>query len=242
MKKLAIHIERQLTRRLVDWLVAADPATAGFDAPALRPTLEALLQPGDVILVAGRTRFSRLVRRLTRSSWSHVAIYVGSGHDDDPSRTVIEADVEAGVRMISIADLADCRIQVVRASRLPPTARQALTGHLLDQVGHHYDLAHVIQLARLLLFTPLPVLRWLGPRTVRRADPSRAICSTLVAHALFSAGVAIGTSPLLTPLLAPRPSTAGGSMPIDAAAALDYLVPGDFARLPGFEPVFDSQA
>ena len=227
---------RILTRLVVDWLVSP-VSTIEEEAPAQRADLEARLEPGDVILVAGRTRFSRLVCRMTQSSWSHVAIYVGRGHDAGATCTVVEADIEAGVRLITLAELADCRIQVVRASRLPATARDGLARHLLDQVGRPYDLAHVFLLARLLIVAPLPASRWLMPRQVHRADPSRAICSTLVAHALFAAGVTIGASPLL----APRLQAAGKPEATDAAAVLDYLVPGDFARLPDFEPVFDSR-
>ena len=39
--------------------------------------LSALLRPGDVLLTEGNTRAAALVRRLTRSPWAHVSIYVG---------------------------------------------------------------------------------------------------------------------------------------------------------------------
>lgn len=227
-------VRQAFYKGLVNFLVAP---VAGSPVTQGRQGLEALLQPGDVILVAGKTRFASLVCRLTQSSWSHVAIYVGPGHDPDPVRCIIEADIEAGVRMITLAELADHDIQVVRASSLPESSRQELIDYLLARVGRRYDLNHVVELARLMLFAPSPLGRWLSPKTMRRADPTRAICSTLVAHALFTAGVSFGASPIV----AARLQHAVMSPQADLSAALDYLVPGDFERLPEFVSVFNSR-
>jgi hypothetical protein len=227
-------IRQAMRRGLVSYLVA--PVSAALVLQA-RHDLPSLLQPGDVILVAGKSRFASIVCRLTRSSWSHVAIYVGPGHHPDPLHCIVEADVEAGVRLITLDRLANHDIQVVRASRLPETKRQELIDYLLARVGLRYDLHHVFDLARLILFAPSPLGRWLSPRTVRRADPTRAVCSTLVAHALFTAGVSVGASPFV----AARLQHAAGEMQVDLQAALDYLVPGDFERLPEFELIFNSR-
>jgi len=227
-------IRQALYRELVSYLVAPLPSAR---VRRVRHDLKSLLQPGDVILVAGKSRFSSLICRLTRSSWSHVAIYVGPGHHPDAAYCVVEADVEEGVRMVTLERLADLDIQVVRASRLPDAARRELIDYLLARVGMPYDLNHIVELARLLLFAPSALGRWLSPRVVRSADPARAVCSTLVAHALFTAGVSIGPSPEPTVRL----HHAAGEATSDREAALDYLVPGDFERLQGFVPVFDSR-
>ncbi|MBA3478086.1 MAG: hypothetical protein H0T52_06770 [Lautropia sp.] len=233
------YIRRAFYKGLVNYLVAPVCAAPAEAAPVRRPRhdLRSLLQPGDVILVAGNTRFSSLVCRLTQSEWSHVAIYVGPGHHPEASHCIVEADVEAGVRMITLEGLADHDIQVVRASRLPETSRQELIDYLLARVGLSYDLNHVIALARLVLFAPSPLGRWLSPRRMRRADPTRAVCSTLVAHALFTAGVSVGAAPLV----AARLQHAAKEPQADLRAALDYLVPGDFEQLPEFVSVFNSR-
>jgi hypothetical protein len=48
--------------------------------------LSGLLCAGDVLLTEGNTRAEALVRRVTRSPWSHVSIYVGplEAGDDPP--------------------------------------------------------------------------------------------------------------------------------------------------------------
>ena len=35
------------------------------------------IQTGDVLLVEGRSELSRIIQLLTKSSWSHAALYVG---------------------------------------------------------------------------------------------------------------------------------------------------------------------
>jgi cell wall-associated NlpC family hydrolase len=229
------YIRQAFYRGLVNYLVA--PVSV---APVQQPRsdLQSLLQAGDVILVAGKTRFASLVCRLTQSTWSHVAIYVGPGHHADPAHCIVEADVEAGVRMITLDHLADHDIQVVRASRLPETSRQELIDYLLARVGRPYDLNHVIALARLMLLAPSTLGRWLAPRMMRPADPTRAVCSTLVAHALFTAGVSLGASPVVAARLRHVVRKVQAD---DLKAALDYLVPGDFERLPEFVSVFNSR-
>jgi hypothetical protein len=229
-----IHFIREaFYRRVVGFLVAP---VSGASVRRTRGDLESLLQPGDVILVAGKTRYAALVGRMTHSPWSHVAIYVGSGHHPDAAYCVVEADVEAGVRMITLDDLAGYDIQVVRASRLPESSRKALIDYLVARVGLGYDLDHAVALA-LVLFAPWPLTRWLGPRILRRADPTRALCSTLVGHALSTAGIPVGAGSIVSARL----RCAAKEMQADLRSAMDYLVPSDFEHLPEFDLVFNSR-
>ena len=60
-----------------------------------------LLEPGDVLLVEGNSRFSGAIKYLTQSIWSHAALYVGpiqgaNTRDDEP-HVLIEAEVAEGV-------------------------------------------------------------------------------------------------------------------------------------------------
>src|SRR6516165_2921713 len=71
-------------RRLLDWLNGwltdylsrpirdFEPAAA-YSMDQLR----ALLQPGDVLLIEGNLRISSVIKYITQSTWSHVALYVG---------------------------------------------------------------------------------------------------------------------------------------------------------------------
>ena len=52
-----------------------------------------ILLRGDVLLTAGNSRAAGFIQRLTRSSWSHVSMYVGHLEDGHDPRCIIEADI-----------------------------------------------------------------------------------------------------------------------------------------------------
>jgi Permuted papain-like amidase enzyme, YaeF/YiiX, C92 family len=142
-----------------------------------RQALAAVLRFGDVLLCAGNTRCAELVKRLTRSTWSHVSMYVGPLEDGPDPLCIVEADIADGVRAIRLSDLEARRISVLRPVRLDDTERAWLAESVLRNIGSEYDLAHAWLLARSLLvrrwwrgcarFTP----RWGG---AQRASSARA--------------------------------------------------------------------
>ena len=114
---------------------------------------------------------------------------------------------------------------VIRPSGLDRAGRENLVSYLLGRLGSGYDLDHILGLTWML------VARRLGARhdesgKLRPADPARAICSTLVAHALEAAGL---------PVSIDEPIATGKTL------SLDHLVPGDFERCAGMTTVFDSR-
>ncbi|MGB7184453.1 MAG: YiiX/YebB-like N1pC/P60 family cysteine hydrolase [Burkholderiaceae bacterium] len=160
--------------------------------PLARPdhidAVRKILQPGDVLLVEGRSRFSIGIKYLTQSTWSHSAIYVGNcgGPVDDPN-CLVEADVIKGVVVLPLSKYSEHNVRICRAIGLDPGDAQAVIDHVKARIGHQYDLKNVIDLARWLFPTP-PI-----PRRFRRSlmsmgsgDPTRAICSTLIAQAYQS--------------------------------------------------------
>src|SRR5262245_56607625 len=90
----------------------AEPVTrpaATDDVLALSP----LLRPGDVILTEGNTRAAALVRRVTRSLWAHVSIYVAPLEAGDDPRCIVEADITAGVRAVPFSQFKGQRARIV---------------------------------------------------------------------------------------------------------------------------------
>lgn len=133
---------------------------------------------------------STAIKYLTQSTWSHAALYVGA--DDEELRTgcthrFIEADLLEGVRAVGIEVFASMPTRICRPVGLSEQERRAVTSFAIARVGHQYDLKNVIDLARYLLPTP-PVPTWLRRRMIAfgSADPTRAICSTLIAQAFQS--------------------------------------------------------
>src|ERR1700741_5329981 len=87
-------------------------ATATDDVLAL----SARLRPGDVVLTEGNSRAAALVRRVTRSPWAHVSIYVGPLEADDDPRCIVEAHISDGVRAVPLSEFKGQRARIVRPS------------------------------------------------------------------------------------------------------------------------------
>jgi uncharacterized protein YycO len=149
-------------------------------------SLSGLLRPGDVLLTEGNTRAAALVRRVTRSPWAHVSVYVGPLQAGDDPRCIVEADISAGVRAVPLSEFKGQRARIVRPLGLNEADRQRLADWLVGHIGDPYDLAHALALGRWFLKLP-------GPRTMVQ-DAKRFICSSLLVQAFLFIGHPIAES------------------------------------------------
>ena len=149
------------------------------------------LRPADVLLVEGNKRYSVAIKYLTQSTWSHAALYVGDALGPAPGggepNVLIEADLTHGVIAVPLSTYRTFNTRICRPVGLTEADRARVIAFMVDRIGLKYDLKHVFDLLRYLLPTP-PV-----PTTVRRrmlalgsGDPTRAICSSLIAQAFQS--------------------------------------------------------
>jgi len=163
------------------------------------------LRPGDVLLVEGNLRISTAIKYLTQSTWSHAALYVGDavgGAPGDPdSPLLVEADLMRGVEAVPLGKYADFHTRVCRPAGLDPEDRRRVIEAVVSRIGQAYDLKNVVDLARYLMPTPPVPTRW-RRRLIRlgSGEPTKAICSTLIAQAFQSVRY-----PIL-PIVTRRPS------------------------------------
>ncbi|HVT32906.1 MAG TPA: YiiX/YebB-like N1pC/P60 family cysteine hydrolase [Rhodanobacteraceae bacterium] len=152
--------------------------------------LAATLQKGDVLLIEGTSRLAGAIRYVTQSTWSHAALFVGDalGASTDGDRNLlIEADINEGVRVMPLSYYATWHTRICRPVGLTRAEIDALIRYAADRIGNQYDMRNVFDLARYLIRTP-PV----PDRYKRRllalgsGDPTRAICSSLIAAAFAS--------------------------------------------------------
>jgi len=154
-------------------------------------TLAATLQAGDVLLVEGNQRISVAIKYLTQSTWSHAALYVGNpekaADGNERQHLLIEADLINGVVSVPLSKYSGLNTRICRPQGLKPQEQHSLVQFALTRLGQAYDLKNVFDLLRYLLPEP-PV-----PQRFRRrllalgsGDPTRAICSTLIAQAFQS--------------------------------------------------------
>ena len=150
--------------------------------------LAAALRPADVLLVEGNSRFSTAIKYLTQSTWSHAALYVGpdpSMHSVDPDEpTLLEADIVEGVILVPVSKYANDRTRICRPLGLTARDHGRVLASARARLGHAYDLKNVVDLARYLIRTPPVPTSWRRRMlALGSGDPTRAICSGLIAEA-----------------------------------------------------------
>lgn len=168
--------------------LGAPGRTASIGFPTDMVLLAACVRPGDVILMEGNSRVSTAIKYLTQSTWSHAALYVGPiAGGGDGVLDVVEADINAGVRAVPLAAFTGLHCRICRPASLRADEAQAVCQFTLQRLGHHYDLKNIVDLARYLLPTPPVPTRWRRHLlALGSGDPTRAICSTLIAQAFAS--------------------------------------------------------
>ncbi len=172
--------------RLARFLTA--PTHVHSSGPVTRPArLLECLRPADVLLVEGSSRVSAAIKYLTQSTWSHAALYVGNHLSEgggDRDHCFIEVDLVDGVRSVGIAEFENVQTRICRPTGLDDAERREVTSYVIERLGNRYDLRNIVDLARYLLPTP-PVPQRLRRRMIAMGsgDPTRAICSTLIAQA-----------------------------------------------------------
>ena len=156
--------------------------------------LARVLRKGDVVLVEGDRRISRAIKYLTTSNWSHAALFVddefeatqpaASRRGGDDARVLVEADVEEGVRVVPLSTYAGLNVRICRPVGLTEEDQTRVVRSCLGRLGDPYDVGNIVDLARYLFpYPPVPqrVRRYM--LSIGAGDPTRAICSTLIARA-----------------------------------------------------------
>jgi hypothetical protein len=184
-----------LGNRLARYL--SEPTRQGTQVATTTPAkLAAALRPGDFLLVEGNTRISIAIKYLTQSTWSHAMLYIGDAlgapQPGEEPKVLIEADVVDGVRAVPLGMYAKMHTRICRPIGLSPEDLRKVIGYVVSRIGHRYDMKNVLDLARFLFPTPPVPVRW-RRRMIAfgSGDPTRAICSTLIAQAFQSVGYPI---------------------------------------------------
>lgn len=176
---------RAIARFLERPIVGYEPATTpDFDV------LRAVLKPADVILVEGNIRVSSVIKYLTQSTWSHSAIYVGDclgrREPDGEPHVLIEAEMSDGVISAPLSKYRNTHIRICRPVALTSEDQGKVVAFLKARIGVAYDIKNVLDLLRYLIPLPIPARFRRRMLALGSGDPSRAICSTLIAEAFQS--------------------------------------------------------
>ncbi|MGL4489615.1 MAG: lipo-like protein [Rhizobiaceae bacterium] len=182
LDKIGAFIARRVTRE-----------SSGYKpfTPSDPDTLMRTLQPGDVLLIEGNQHLSNAIKYLTQSTWSHAAIFVGDAlpvsSDGTPRPQLIEVLLGDGCIAAPIAKYETFNTRICRPVGLSDEDRKRLVQFCIDRLHTKYDMRNVFDLARYLLATPPVPVAWRRRMiALGSGEPTRAICSTLIAEAFQS--------------------------------------------------------
>lgn len=185
------RIGRFLARRL-------DSPSSGYEpyTPSDPETLARILQPGDILLVEGDQKIAAAIKYLTQSTWSHAAFFAGDMlalSEEDKSLPalerpqLIEVNLGEGCVAAPLAKYRTYNTRICRPVGLTPADRERLVAFMVARLGTRYDMKHIFDLLRYFLPTPpVPVRFRRRMIAFGSGDPTRAICSTLIAQAFQS--------------------------------------------------------
>ena len=193
-----------MTMTLLDWIgerIARQlqKPTSGYEPyAAARPELVAkIIRPADVLLVEGAySKINSAIRYLTQSTWSHAALYAGPdaglGERDGEPLVLIEAELGRGVIASPLSKYSNYNTRICRPVALTAEDNASMIRFAARHIGDGYDLKNIIDLMRYFLPQPPVPVRWRRRMiALGSGEPTRTICSTLIAQAFESVGYPI---------------------------------------------------
>ncbi len=176
--------------RLADKLNAT---SSGYEpyTPSDFGTLCQTLLPGDVLLIEGNERMAGAIKYLTQSTWSHAAFFVGQAMPDpenDLERPrLIEVNLVEGCVAVPLSKYKSYNTRICRPVGLSSEERASAVAFMVGKLGLRYDLRNIFDLLRYFLPAPPVPVRWRRRMLAfGSGDPTRAICSSLIAQAFQS--------------------------------------------------------
>jgi hypothetical protein len=209
-KKLAQHMRDNIFSRL-------EAPHRNYEKTMINnmDSLYRVIRKGDVILVEGDSKISRMINLFTQSTWSHSALYVGDAlvkiggigkedlmkqfGNDDAHHMIVEAFTGSGVTAAPIRKYQDYNIRICRPHGILPQDIDSVVSEVIGNLGKQYDHRNIIDLGLLLL---PPFLNPFKKRTIHACLGScnefQVICSGMIAKAFQRVGYPI--IPALDPI------------------------------------------
>lgn len=151
--------------------------------------LKDTLQPGDILLVEGNARVSSIIKYLTQSTWSHAAFYAGhvpGQIKNGESCCLIEAELGQGIIAAPLSKYKHFNTRICRPINVTDEDKAKLVEYMTSRIGYKYDLKNIIDLMRYLFPAPIPSAWRRKALALGSGEPSKAICSSLIAQAFQS--------------------------------------------------------
>lgn len=195
---MALSFYDKIFNQFVDWLTTEPPPAE--TPPCDFNRLKYEVRPGDVILVEGRSRVSKVINIITQSPWTHSALYIGRLHDIEEHslrktvathmekrenvRLIIEGLPGQGTVVTPLSYYRHHHIRICRPIGLTPNDAELVIAYAIKALGKPYNVRHLLDLARFLLPWSILPRRW-GSTLFRTptGEVDSGICSSLIAEA-----------------------------------------------------------
>src|SRR5476651_1727740 len=117
----------RIGRLIAAYLQSPAPGYEPFTPPD-PVALRACIKPGDILLIEGRNRISGIIKYLTRSTWSHAALFVGpvagkASADGEPC-DLIESNLDDGIVVVPLSKYSQYHVRICQAAGLSPVGRR----------------------------------------------------------------------------------------------------------------------
>lgn len=181
--KLLEKTGKRLAKILVKESSGYEPYTpSDFD------TLKRVLKPGDILLIEGNQFVSATIKYLTQSTWSHAAIFIGDYLIEEKSGKKIPSLIEVNIRDGCVAKpltrYETYNTRICRPAGLTKTDCNRVIQFMISKIGLKYDTRNIFDLLRYFFPTPPIPIRWRRRMLAfGSGDPTKAICSSLIAQA-----------------------------------------------------------
>lgn len=192
-----------ITRQFTEWLTYEPDRAANFTSLTNYERLCDEIKPGDIILVEGHSRVSKIIKLITQSPWTHSMLYLGNYHQlnmaglaptslshyatSPQAHLIIEAVLGEGTIVTPLQTYKDEHLRICRPSSLTLQDRNKVLQHTLAKIGYQYHTRQLFDLARFLLPYSLIPGRWRSSLFRYHAgDSTQTICSSMLAEAFLS--------------------------------------------------------
>lgn len=190
------------------WVFLMGILTKKEESASLSPNdlecLRSSIKPGDVLLIEGRSRVGYIIKSISRSSWSHAAICIGSlssikdpelfalvaehCNEDANEPLLVESEIDRGTVVTPLSHYTTYHMRICRPIGLTKVDRDQVVAYMVSKIGTAYSVHHLLDLARFLIpwWTIIP-RSWHSSLFEHNAGEStKAVCSSMIAEA-FSA-------------------------------------------------------
>ena len=223
-------LKRVIGERLATFLSKELPGYQRLDTVAIAD-VAMTLEKGDIVLVDGNTRISTAIKYLTQSTWSHACLFVGEKGADSSHLNLLEANLKKGVHLTNLDHYANSNLRICRPVNLSEEEAAQLAEFARQRIGHQYDLKNVADLIRYVIQKPAVPNRYRRSLlSLGSGEPTKAICSTLIAESFQSIDY---------PILPQRKAAGGhsGEVPLLYRPHFTHFTPRDFDLSPFFRIV-----